>query len=117
MKLIQYPQAIAETERQLLKATQALRAAQAELDQLNAAIDSEIANNSELKNDAQRKAKRSDLMSEQLYQECLKEWQYQADNRTAVEIELNLLRNQFTVQKLLLRESIALRELQAESAA
>lgn len=112
MKLAQYPQAIADAEKDLLKANQALRRSQAELDQLNAAIDSAIAHDSELKNDAQRKAKRAELMAESLYQECLKELHYTIDNRTACEIELNLLRNQFTAQKLLLQESIALRELQ-----
>jgi hypothetical protein len=107
MKLHRYPQAIADAERQLLKANQALRASQAELDQLTAALESQIAHDETLKNDAQRKAKRAELMADGLYQECLKELHYTQDNRTACEIELSLLRNQWAVAKLETRERIA----------
>lgn len=117
MKLNEFPQAIASLERHILKITQTVRRAQAELDQLTAQIDSTIAHDADLKNDTQRKAKRTELMADELYQECLKELHYQQDNRSACEIELSLIRNQFTVAKLEIRELISLREVMAESAA
>lgn len=107
MKLSQFPQAIANLEKHLLKTAQNVRAAQAELDQLTAQIDSTIAHDADLKNEAQRKAKRAELMQQDLYQECLKEHLYWFDNHKVVEIELSLLRNQFTVAKLEARERIA----------
>lgn len=113
MKLNEFPKAIANLERHVLKITQTVRNAQAELDQLTAQIDSTIAHDADLRNDAQRKVKRTELMADELYQECLKELHHQQDNRTACQIELDLLRNQFTVSKLEVRERIAALEVAA----
>lgn len=62
MKLVDYPVAIAEKERQLLRIEQHLRRLQDTVNRLTAEIDTEIAFDSELRNDAQRRAKRLELM-------------------------------------------------------
>ncbi len=117
MKLAEFPAEIARLEKHLLKQNQVVRQCQAEVDNLLADIDHSIAFDSELKNDAQRKAKRAELLREQVCVEASGQLQYELDNRSALETELSLVRNQFTVQKLLIRESIALRELQLADAA
>jgi hypothetical protein len=117
MKLIEYPVAIAEKQRQLLQTDQHIRRLQDILNRLTAEIDTEIAFDVELKNDAQRKAKRLELMSSSDYRRAVTNLQIAQDNRAEIEIDLSLLRNQFSVLKLELREAIATRELQVVDAA
>lgn len=117
MKLIDYPVAIAEKQRNLLQTEQHIRRLQDIINRLTAEIDTAIAFNTELKNDAQRKAKRLELMSAPDYRRAATNLQITQDERAEIEIDLNLLRNQFSVLKLQLREAIAARELQVVDAA
>lgn len=117
MKLVDYPAAIAEKERQLLRAEQHLRRLQDIVNRLTAEIDTEIAFDNELRNDAQRKAKRLELMGAAEYRKAWTNLQIAQDDRAELEIDLNLLRNQFSVFRLQLRERIADRELQVVDAA
>lgn len=112
MKLIDYPIAIAEKQRQLLQTEQHIRRLQDIINRLAAEIDTAIAFDHELKNDAQRKAKRLELMSAPHYRRAAANLQITQDERAEIEIDLNLLRNQFSVLKLQFREAIAARELQ-----
>lgn len=84
---------------------------------LTAEIDTAIAFDSDLKNDAQRKAKRLELMSTAEYRKAVANLLMAQDERAEIEIDTNLLRNQFSVLKLQLREAIAARELQMLDAA
>lgn len=117
MKLIDYPARIAERQRDLLQAEQRVRRLQDVLNRMMADIDTTIAFDVELRNDAQRKAKRMDLMSAAEYRKAVANLQIAQDERAEIEIDLNLLRNQFSVLKLEKRESIAVRELQLVDAA
>ncbi len=117
MKLIDYPAEIAEKQRQLLRIEQHIRRLQEILNGLTAEIDTAIAFDSALKNDAQRKAKRLELMSTTEYRKAVANLLMAQDERSEIEIDTNLLRNQFSVLKLQLREAIAARELQMLDAA
>lgn len=117
MKLIEYPAEIAEKQRQLLRSEQHIRRLQDILNRLTAEIDTAIAFDSDLKNDAQRKAKRLELMRTSDYRRAIANLQIAQDEQAELEIDLNLLRNQFSVLKLQLRETIAARELQIVDAA
>ncbi len=117
MKLIDYPIAIAEKQRHFLQIEQNIRRLQDILNRLAAEIDTAIAFDNTLKNDAQRKAKRLELMQASDYRRAAANLQMTQDERAEIEIDLNLLRNQFSVLKLQLREAIAARELQVLDAA
>lgn len=117
MRLLDYPTSIAQKQRQLLQTEQHIRRLQDVLNRLTAEIDTSIAFDSELRNDAQRKAKRIELMKAADYRRAIANLQIAQDQRAELEIDLNLLRNQFSVLKLELRESIATRELHMLDAA
>lgn len=117
MRLIDYPAAIADKQRQLLQAEQHVRRLQDILNRLIAEIDTTIAFDTDLRNDAQRKAKRMELMKSGEYRKASTNLQIAQDQRANLEIDLNLLRNQFSVLKLELRESLAAREMQILDAA
>jgi hypothetical protein len=112
MKLLEYPAAIAESQRQLLRADQRIRRMQDILNNMTAEIDTAIAFDPNLKNDAQRKAKRLELMQAVEYRKAVANLQIAYDQRTEIEIDLGLLRNQFSALKLEMREAITARELQ-----
>lgn len=117
MKLIDYPAEIAEKQRQLLRIEQHIRRLQEIVNGLTAEIDTAIAFDSDLKNDAQRKAKRLELMSTAEYRKAVANLLMAQDERAEIEIDTNLLRNQFSVLELQLREAIAACELQMLDAA
>lgn len=117
MKLIDYPAAIAEQQRQLLQADQHIRRLRDVLNHLTAEIDTSIAFDTTLKNDAQRKAKRQEMMNTAEYRTAVANLQMAEDRQAEMEIDLALLRNQFSALKLEKRESIAVRELQIVDAA
>lgn len=117
MKLIDYPAEIAEKQRQLLRTEQHIRRLQEIVNRLTAEIDTAIAFDDDLKNDAQRKAKRLELMSMAEYRKAVANLLMAQDERAEIEIDANLLRNQFSVLKLQLREAISGRELQVLDAA
>lgn len=117
MRLLDYPAAIAQKQRELLQVEQHIRRSQDILNRLTAEIDTNIAFDSELRNDAQRKAKRLELMKSGEYRKAATQLQIVQDQHAEIEIDLTLLRNQFSVLKLELREAIASRELQMLDAA
>lgn len=117
MRLLDYPSAIAEKQHQLLRAEQHTRRLQEILNRLTAEIDTSIAFDMSLKNDAQRKARRVELMGAPSYRTAYVNLQIAQDERAELEIDLNLLRNQFGVLKLEKRETIASREMQLLDAA
>lgn len=117
MKLIDYAAAIAEQQRKLLQADQRIRRFQDIVNHLTAEIDTTIAFDVSLKNDAQRKAKRLEMMNAPEYRTAVANLQIAQDQRAEIDIDLNLLRNQFSVLKLEKREAITTRELQIIDAA
>lgn len=117
MKLTHYPAAIAEKQRELLRLDQRIRRQQDVLQNMTAEIDTAIAFDTTLKNDAQRKAKRIEAMRSADYRWAVANLLMAQDERTEVEIDLNLLRNQLSVLKLEMREAVTNRELQLLDAA
>lgn len=113
MNINQYPNAIATVQRQRARLETRIRKAQYSLNDYLTKVEIAIAFDGELKNDAQRKAKRLELLQAQEYI-LLRDALDEATNRQVkLEIELELLRNQFAVLKLELREAIANREAAA----
>lgn len=112
MQLVQFPQAIHSCQHNLLKAGQLVRQLQANLDRLSAKIDSEVAFDLELKNEAQRKARRIALTETPEYAKAMELLQVAKDRLTEMEIDHQLLLNQFAVLKLRKWESIVQKEIQ-----
>jgi hypothetical protein len=111
-----FPAAIARTQNQILAEDRHVRNLQEDTANLTAQIDATIAFDQELKNDAQRKAMRLKLMNCDEYQERLSDLQIAQDKRTSLQIQLELLRNEFSILKLEQRERIAEMELQSQAA-
>lgn len=116
LKLIDYPAAIATQEHNLLTVEQNIRQVKEQILNLNNQFDYAIAFDADLKNDLQRKAKRSELMNSDDYRAAVGRLQRAEDVHAAMSIELTLLRNEFSVLKLQLREVIASTERLAEAA-
>lgn len=108
MQLKDYPQAIAHIQRQILDLDQNLIGLTESVKIFEAEIDKVIAFDTSLKNDTQRKAKRIELQQTDgdFYSASLLLKQTKK-KRNSVEIDLELLRNQFSVLKLEKREAIA----------
>lgn len=118
MNISDYPQKIADLQRQILHADQQLRTLRESAIFCLNAIDKAIAYDSTLKNDLQRKAKRAELTeSDGDYISAALALKHAEDFRTQKDIDLQLMRSQFSVVKLERREAIATMELHASIAA
>lgn len=117
-QLNQYPEEIAGLQRQILKADQQIRQLSESVAIFTVAIDRQIAFDSSLKNDAQRKALRAALMeSDHNYSTASTALKAAQDHREELLIKLQFLRNRFSVLKLHMRETIVRQELAAIDAA
>ncbi|MBD2341235.1 hypothetical protein H6G64_30150 [Calothrix sp. FACHB-156] len=116
MELKDYPTAIAKLQAEVFGLDLTIEQTHATIKQIEADIDSQVAFDATLRNDAQRKAKRQQLIDEHPHY-----WEHQeilSQHRSKREqhfIELCLRRNEFSVIKLEKREAIARLELQANS--
>jgi hypothetical protein len=111
MELTEFPQAIAHLQTEHLKAEQAVRHWQSQVDRVIGEIESTIAFEKSLTNEAQRKAMRLELMQQTEVQTAMETLQLAQDQKTERAIQLELLRNQFSVAKLAERRHVA--ELEA----
>lgn len=113
MQLNDYPKAIARAQCQILKLDQQIRTLNQSAAVFLAVIERDVAFDINLRNDAQRRAKRMELMETRLdYVEASLALKYAQDKRTEKEIELLLLRNQLSLLKFDRREMIARLELE-----
>lgn len=112
MKLTEYPEAIAKLQRQILKIDQEIIILNETLNTLSSEIEREIVSDSSLSNDAKRKARRLELQQEPDYRRFSVSLKTAQIERERAEIDLHLLRNQFSVLKLEERRAIALLEAQ-----
>ena len=116
MNLNEYPTAIAKLQYQVFGFDIVIEQAQMTIKQIEAEIDSEIAFDATLRNDAQRKSKRQQFLDEHpQYWEQQEILNLNKSKRESTFIELCLRRNEFSVLKLEKREAIARLELQANS--
>lgn len=113
MKLAEYPQAIASLQFQILDFDQHIITLTESVKVFEAEIDKEIAFDSNLKNDAQRKARRIELQqTDGDYYSASRQLLEAKSKRDLLQIQLELLRNQFSLLKLEKREAIARLEAQ-----
>jgi hypothetical protein len=118
MKLNDYPQAIAKLQRQILDLDQELIMLQESLSILGVEIEKQIVADAALTNDTKRKARRLELQqSDPDYANAARELTVAQIERERLDIDLLLLRNQFSVLKLEERRAIATMELHASTAA
>ena len=111
MNLTEFPQAIAHLQTEVLKAEQAVRHWQLQADRIVGEIEHTIAFEKSLTNEAQRKAMRLELMQKTETQTAMETLQVAQDQKAERVIQLDLLRNQFSVAKLAERRHVA--ELEA----
>lgn len=114
MQLHEYPQAIALCEADLYTITVSIERTRKSISQIEVEIDTQIAFDCELKNDAQRKAKKAAMLDQHTEHWEYKEFLENARSKEQTIItKLHLLRGEFSVLKLTKREEIARLELQA----
>ncbi len=118
MKLNDYPPAIAKLQRQILKLDQEITQYQETLAVLGLELEKLVLADSSLTNDTKRKARRLELQQSDIdYCRAANDLKEAQAKREALDIDLLLLRNQFSVLKLEERRAIATLELHASTAA
>lgn len=102
------PLAIAQQERKIARMREQLRTLREAIAREECRIEKDIAFNPELKNDAQRRAKRSEMIAEsETWADLSTSANHEEGKLRDAEIDLELMRNQFAVWKLSKREAIA----------
>jgi hypothetical protein len=115
MNLSDFPKAIADGERALLSQTQIVRSLKDTLELLDRRIDGIVATDPALTNEQLRRARKGELKNEKQYQVATLELRRAEEMQAALQIEVDYLKNQFSVAKLELRLRIT--ELEAQAAA
>jgi multidrug resistance efflux pump len=118
MKLSEYPAAIAQVQRQILTLDQRLIGLQETVSFMAMEVEKRVITDANLTNDTKRKARRLDLQQSDpdFYRASIDLKKAQA-KRKALEIDLQLLLNQFSVLKLEERRAITMMELHISTAA
>lgn len=108
MKIQSYPSTIANLQRKILHLEKRIRVLNNSLKLAEAKIERSIVFDTELKNDAQRKSqKQLSIETDEEYQKHKISLETIEDERSELQIQLELLHNQFSVAKLLMREAIS----------
>jgi hypothetical protein len=106
--LNEYPKAIADKERLLLEAIEKGKDEKRKLEKLLLEIEGLIAYDSELKNEQQRKVRKSELLKENYqHEEITRTLEKLEKRKREIEIQLDLLKNEFSVAKLEVRMKYA----------
>lgn len=118
MKLNEYPAAIAQVQRQILTLDQRLIGLQETVSFMAMEVEKRVIADGSLTNDTKRKARRLELQQSDpdFYRASIDLKEAQA-KREGLEIDLQLLLNQFSVLKLEERRAIAMMELHISTAA
>jgi hypothetical protein len=108
MKLSNFPHAIAAAQQKLLNLGKDLTIVRNQLLLEENSIDQAIAFSSDFKNDSQRKTAKAQMLQESApYQSLTQNLADLTDKYNRVDINLQLVKNNFTVAKLEMRERIA----------
>lgn len=108
MNLSTFPHAIATAQQKLLNLGRDITIVRNQLLLEENSIDQAIAFSSDFKNDSQRKTARQQMLQESnLYQSLSQQLINLQEKYNRADINLQLIRNNFTVAKLLMREKIA----------
>ncbi|QQE64136.1 hypothetical protein GFS31_08150 [Leptolyngbya sp. BL0902] len=105
--LLPLPGKIERLSRAVLWSETRMHQAQAKLDAATAEIERTIAEDSSLKNDQQRKAKRSELMQGEAYQTAQQRLQKAQEDYQSLKIDRQLAMNQFEAAKLMVQAHLA----------
>ena len=107
MTLQSLPTEIYDASLQLLQQNQLIRRLQQQVAAYEAEVAAAVAFDSDLKNEAQRKAQSTELLNHPDHQRTLDELQAARDRAVHIEIHLTYLNNLFKVECLLAQQSIA----------
>jgi hypothetical protein len=108
MKLSNFPHAIATAQQKLLNLGKDLTIVRNQLLLEENSIDQAIAFSSDFKNDSQRKTAKAQMLQESApYQSLTQNLADLTDKYNRVDINLQVVKNNFTVAKLEMRERIA----------
>lgn len=100
-----FPELIASFQRQILQLEEEIAET---LKMCENIIDKAILNNPELKNEAQRKVEKIDQMHQsQEYRDLSKSLRRRKHQRAELEIDLELMRSRFSIEKIRLKEAIS----------
>ncbi|MFN6460808.1 MAG: hypothetical protein RMZ41_003045 [Nostoc sp. DedVER02] len=115
MQLHDYPGAIAQLQYQLLNLNQQIEKISQSINRICNQFEAQVAFDPELKNDQQRKAKKTELIRQSGdYESLSSAIAKETFKRSQVEIQLEQLKSEFSVLRLLKREAIARMEAQTE---
>ncbi len=108
MELHEYPGAIAQIQYQILNLDQQIEKFSQAISRICNQFEMQVAFDPELKNEQQRKAKKAELLRQSGdYEELSSYLAKNSFKRSQLEIQLEQLKNEFTVLKLSQREQIA----------
>ena len=108
MRLIEYPDAIAQVEKVALKSQQRVRAVAEALESRKAEFTRIVANDPELTNEAKRKAAKAEMeLTDGEFLRLQRQLQAVKDESVLAQIEADRLRNLFKAERLLLEQTIA----------
>jgi hypothetical protein len=110
-QLINYPKDIADVQKCIVRLDRRIRKAQRLLDTRNYEIEQAIADDTDLKNDQQRRAKRLAHTQDPEYIALSEAVADATDRKTRLEIQLGQLRNEFSILKLQYRDEIVSKEV------
>ena len=107
LPLSQYPNVIAEVQKKILAQEQQIRQLKYQLVEFDLKIEQAIADDPNLRNEQLRDAKRRGWKNAQKYKDIVNQKEEAEDQLKTLKIQLELLKAQFDVEKLLLQERIA----------
>jgi hypothetical protein len=106
-ELAQYPEQIAQLQKDILRKDQQIRAVENQIEQMILEAEKTAYFDLELKNESQRKVRRSELLDTSAYLEAQQTFDQVKDERAELLIRLEQTRNRFSVAKLQMRARIA----------
>lgn len=107
MDIQQYPAAIAQLQRQVLQADQAIRDLKQQLAEFDFKIEQALAEDPELQDEQIRKVKRLSWQHADKYRNVMSQLSAAELQHQELGIQLEQLRNQFEVEKLLRQEKLS----------
>lgn len=106
-ELSKYPDLIAQFQKSILRKDQQIRAVERQIEPMILDAEKIVYFDLELKNESQRKVRRAEILDTSDYLEAQQTFEQLKDERTELLIELERVRDHFSVTKLRLREQIA----------
>jgi ribonuclease HIII len=106
-ELGQYPDQIAQLQKNILRKDQQIQAVERHIEPMILDAERVVYFDPELKNESQRKGRRAEILDTAAYLEAQQTFEQLKNERAELVIELERVRNHFSVAKLRVREQIA----------